>query len=117
MNASGEKWQVTIGSSTYWFDECKIVCAGKITDTPLIGGGVYRCRTLPGIYELTFKLREPHSKLDDCCSLLATSAASGCTISIGQTSFGSCMLRSGGFKAQEGDERAYFEITFTGVSS
>jgi hypothetical protein len=117
MNASGEKWTVRIGSTDYYFDSCYIQCAGKVIDTPLIGGGIYRCRALPGVYELTFGVSKPHSSMAACRTLLATAAAGSCTITIGQTVFSDCMLRRGGFNARAGEEKSAFEITFTGVST
>lgn len=115
MNASGEKWRAEIDGTAYYFDSFSMECISKIADTPLIGGGVYRRRTLPAIYELTFGMRVGHSALESCRALMSARAATSCTIRIGQTVFSDCMLRRGGFKAADGKEKAMFEIRFTGV--
>lgn len=117
MNASGEKWKVTIGSTDYYFDSCLIECVSKVNDTPLISGEVYRRRALPAIYEITLGVRKAHDQMSSCKALLASAASASTTVTIGQTVFTECMLRRGGFKAAEGDDKADFEITYTGVSS
>ena len=117
MNASGEKWRVEIDGTAYYFDSCRVECVSKVVDTPLVGGGLYRKRAQPAVYELSFSSVTPLNSLESCRALLAASAVSSCSIRIGQTVFSSCMLRRGGFTARDGEEKAAFEIKFTGVCS
>ena len=57
MTASGNKFELIYGSSSFIFDSMQLTFAARIEDTPLLNGDIYRARAASGKNNMRLKSR------------------------------------------------------------
>ena len=117
MTAVGVGSAVVIGGVTYCFETVRFSVTGKVEQTALFGGGVYRAAAAANGMTVFMRTRLHHSSVGTYLTLMKTLANAKTTVTVEGNAYPNLVLTSGTVASDEGEQYAVCERVLAEVDS